>query len=213
MCNDAKPRRRWPYSAIGAPSAVSTRGYAAAVNDLLGKVLDLQPSWTAANTEKMQERGVVVRQQLPDLLRAHGRDLSAALGTSLDNLGVEGRDGTGLKSEIPWVRVFGREQSPSSTTGWYVVYLFSASGRRVYLSLNQGTTIWTEASSRRAEPKIFVPVSTGRGHYWRRRRPRARTCTKRFSWTPGPLLAVATAPGTWWPSHTSASSCPRGRFC
>lgn len=153
MCNDAKPRRRWPYSAIGAPSAVSTRGYAAAVNDLLGKVLDLQPSWTAANTEKMQERGVVVRQQLPDLLRAHGRDLSAALGTSLDNLGVEGRDGTGLKSEIPWVRVFGREQSPSSTTGWYVVYLFSASGRRVYLSLNQGTTIWTGGvfKARRAE--------------------------------------------------------------
>ncbi|MFB6935249.1 MrcB family domain-containing protein [Streptomyces chartreusis] len=56
---------------------------------------------------------------------------------------VEGRDGTGLKSEIPWVRVFGREESPSSTTGWYVVYLFSASGRHVYLSLNQGTTIWT----------------------------------------------------------------------
>ncbi|NMI60232.1 DUF3578 domain-containing protein [Streptomyces sp. RLA2-12] len=91
----------------------------------------------------MQERGVIIRQQLPALLRADGAGLSAALGVSLDDLGVEGRDGTGLKSEIPWVRVFGREQSPSSTTGWYVVYLFSASGRRVYLSLMQGTTIWT----------------------------------------------------------------------
>ncbi|MDN3024699.1 DUF3578 domain-containing protein [Streptomyces sp. S.PB5] len=113
------------------------------MDDLLSKVLELQPSWTATNTEEMQGRGVVVRQQLPDLLRADGATLSAALGVSLDNLGVEGRDGTGLKSEIPWVRVFGREQSPSSTTGWYVVYLFSASGQRVYLSLNQGTTIWT----------------------------------------------------------------------
>ncbi|MEU8933337.1 DUF3578 domain-containing protein [Streptomyces sp. NPDC048409] len=44
---------------------------------------------------------------------------------------------------MPWVRVFGREQSPSSTIGWYVVYLFSSSSRQVYLSLNQGTTIWT----------------------------------------------------------------------
>ncbi|MFF4040671.1 MrcB family domain-containing protein [Streptomyces sp. NPDC001816] len=113
------------------------------MDDLLGKVLELQPSWTAANTEKMQERGVIVRQLLPDLLRADGDRLSTALGISLDDLGVEGRDGTGLKSEIPWVRVFGREESPSSTIGWYVVYLFSASGRRVYLSLNQGTTIWT----------------------------------------------------------------------
>ncbi|MFC8200294.1 MrcB family domain-containing protein [Streptomyces sp. NPDC057298] len=113
------------------------------MDDLLSKVLELQPSWTATNTEEMQQRGVIIRQQLPDLLRAGGARLSAELGTSLDNLGIEGRDGTGLKSEIPWVRVFGREQSPSSTTGWYVVYLFSASGQRVYLSLNQGTTIWT----------------------------------------------------------------------
>lgn len=113
------------------------------VDDLLSKVLELQPSWTATNTEAMQERGVIIRQQLPDLLREDMARLSAALSVSLDDLGVEGRDGTGLKSEIPWVRVFGREQSPSSTTGWYVVYLFSASGRRVYLSLNQGTTIWT----------------------------------------------------------------------
>ncbi|MER5382233.1 DUF3578 domain-containing protein [Streptomyces sp. NPDC002688] len=113
------------------------------MDDLLSKVLELQPSWTATNTEEMQERGVVIRQQLPDLLRRDGARLSDVLGVSLDDLGVEGRDGTGLKSEVPWVRVFGREQSPSSTTGWYVVYLFSASGRRVYLSLNQGTTIWT----------------------------------------------------------------------
>ncbi|MFG2419291.1 MrcB family domain-containing protein [Streptomyces sp. NPDC048448] len=113
------------------------------MDDLLGKVLELQPTWTATNTEEMQERGAVIRQQLPDLLRADKARLTAALGVSPEDFGVEGRDGTGLKSEIPWVRVFGREQSPSSTTGWYVVYLFSASGRRVYLSLNQGTTIWT----------------------------------------------------------------------
>ncbi|WP_406178676.1 MrcB family domain-containing protein [Streptomyces canus] len=109
----------------------------------LSKVLELQPSWTATNTEAMQERGVFIRQKLPYLLRADRALLAGALGVSPGDLGVEGRDGTGLKSEIPWVRVFGREQSPSSTTGWYVVYLFSASGRRVYLSLNQGTTIWT----------------------------------------------------------------------
>ncbi|WP_255345830.1 MrcB family domain-containing protein [Streptomyces chartreusis] len=113
------------------------------MNDLLARVLELQPSWTATNTEEMQERGVIIRQSLPDLLRVESGRLSTELGIPLADFGVEGRDGTGLKSEIPWVRVFGREESPSSTTGWYVVYLFSASGRHVYLSLNQGTTIWT----------------------------------------------------------------------
>ncbi|MFE3163840.1 MrcB family domain-containing protein [Streptomyces sp. NPDC059224] len=123
------------------------------MDDLLAKVLDLQPSWVSTNTEEMQERGVFIRRQLPALIRAHGADLAALLGTPAGDLGVEGRDGTGLKAEIPWVRVFSRDQSPSSTTGWYVVYLFSASGRRVYLSLNQGTTIWTGGvfKARRAE--------------------------------------------------------------
>lgn len=134
---------------------VSVRGqsYSAPVEDLLGKVMDLQPRWTSKNTAEMQERGVIIRQELPAALRAHAAALARALGTAPDELGVEGRDGTGLKTEVPWVRVFGREQSPSATTGWYVVYLFSASGQRVYLSLNQGTTIWTggDYKARKAE--------------------------------------------------------------
>ncbi|MFJ3707293.1 MrcB family domain-containing protein [Streptomyces sp. NPDC090053] len=113
------------------------------MDDLLGSVLDLQGAWTASNTDEMRRRGVHIRQGLPALLKERSSALAVALGVAVDELGVEGRDGTGLKTEIPWVRVFGREQSPSATTGWYVVYLFSAAGDRVYLSLNQGTTVWT----------------------------------------------------------------------
>ncbi|MFB8181539.1 MrcB family domain-containing protein [Streptomyces sp. NPDC055966] len=123
------------------------------MEDLLLKVLDLQPSWTSKNTEEMQARGVTIRREIPGFLRGHEAALAAALGTTPDQLCIEGRDGTGLKTEVPWVRVSGREQSPSATTGWYVVYLFSASGQRVYLSLNQGTTIWTggDFKARKAE--------------------------------------------------------------
>jgi hypothetical protein len=123
------------------------------VEDLLIKVLDLQPSWTSKNTEEMQTRGIAIRQEIPGRLREHGAALAAALGTTPDELCIEGRDGTGLKTEVPWVRVSGREQSPSATTGWYVVYLFSASGRRVYLSLNQGTTIWTGGDFKARKPE------------------------------------------------------------
>ncbi|WP_406485016.1 MrcB family domain-containing protein [Streptomyces microflavus] len=113
------------------------------MDDLLGNVLDLQGAWTASNTDEMRKRGVHIRQDLPAVLKEHSSALAEALGVTVEELGVEGRDGTGLKTEIPWVRVCGREQSPSATTGWYVVYLFSAGGDRVYLSLNQGTTVWT----------------------------------------------------------------------
>lgn len=171
------------------------------MDDLLSKVLELQPAWTATNTGEMQERGVIIRQQLPDLLRADGERLSAALGVSLDDLGIEGRDGTGLKSEIPWVRVFGRDQSPSSTTGWYVVYLFSASGRRVYLSLNQGTTIWTGGvfKPRRLEDlrarvdwalPLLAQATAGRPDLHRTIELDARTPLGR-GYGPGNVLAIA----------------------
>ncbi|WP_385642866.1 MrcB family domain-containing protein [Streptomyces sp. SudanB91_2054] len=108
----------------------------------------------------MQARGVTIRQELPRL-RAHVALLTWALGTAPDELGIEGRDGTGLKTEVPLVRVFGREQSPSATTGWYVVYLFDASGQRVYLSLNQGPT-WTggdcNPQGRRPPCPCWMPV-------------------------------------------------------
>src|SRR5579884_2731497 len=53
---------------------------------------------------------------------------------------IEGRDGTGLKTRVPWIRIYDKDLSPSITKGWYVVFLFSFDGQAVYLSLNQGTT-------------------------------------------------------------------------
>ncbi|MFA1551494.1 MrcB family domain-containing protein [Actinomadura chokoriensis] len=110
---------------------------------LFAEALDLQLEWAAHNTPEMQRRGVLVRTEIPERIRAHVDELATTIGVPLSDLGVEGKDGTGLKTEIPWIRVFSREESPRATTGWYLVYLFSADGERVYLSLNQGTTVWT----------------------------------------------------------------------
>jgi hypothetical protein len=48
--------------------------------------------------------------------------------------------------------VYSAARSPSSTIDWYVVYLFSADGERVYLSLNQATTRRSEDGRLRARP-------------------------------------------------------------
>lgn len=86
----------------------------------------------------MSERGLLIRNAVPAWLNSHAPDLSQAL--AIDDFFAEGRDGTGRKTRVPWVRFGSRTQSPRATEGFYVVYLFDALGRAVFLSLNQGTT-------------------------------------------------------------------------
>jgi MrcB-like, N-terminal domain len=107
----------------------------------LEETLLLQEDWSAQNTEPMHRRGLLVRQEIPQWIRSHIPAMRASRKV-LDDLTAEGRDGTGLKTEIPWSRAHSASRSPSATQGWDVVYLFSAFGDRVYLSLNQGTTRW-----------------------------------------------------------------------
>jgi MrcB-like, N-terminal domain/Protein NO VEIN, C-terminal len=106
----------------------------------LERVLELQSSWSWRNTVAMEERGRLIRRTVPARLRGEGDRLSAAIGIPLDDLIVEGRDGTGRKTRVPWVRFGSRARSPSATTDFYVVYLWAFDGSAAYLSLNQGTT-------------------------------------------------------------------------
>lgn len=113
------------------------------MRDGIEEILLLQTDYSADNTEAMQRRGIIVRTELASELRNLLPELSAR--SSIDDLRVQGKDGTGLKTEIPWTRVYSHSRSPRPTGGWYVVFLFSALGDRVYLSLNQGTTRWDGA--------------------------------------------------------------------
>jgi hypothetical protein len=110
------------------------------MRDLLREVLDLQPSWSNTNTPAMQRRGILIRQAIPRWLEGHIGALSSLLGPAGLDCEVEGRDGTGQKSEIPWVRVYSRSRSPSANEGWYCVYLFRSDGTGVYLCLGQAST-------------------------------------------------------------------------
>lgn len=112
------------------------------MKEAIDRILELQASWTAENTPEMEERGDLIRNVAPGWIRQHAAELARAVGIPSFDLLVEGRDGTGLKAQVPWFRIASRTQSESATEGWYLVYLFSAQGKRVYLSLNQGTTRW-----------------------------------------------------------------------
>jgi hypothetical protein len=86
----------------------------------------------------MSERGLLIRNAAPAWLNGHASDLGDVL--AVDDFFAEGRDGTGRKTRVPWVRFGSRSRSPRATEGFYVVYLFDALGNAVYLSINQGTT-------------------------------------------------------------------------
>jgi hypothetical protein len=113
------------------------------VRQELERIIELQPHWSQENNAPMVERGALIRQEGPAWLRTFAPELASAIGTSIDDVFTEGRDGTGRKTEIPWFRFSSKFRSPSATMDWYCVYLFDTNGDGVYLSLGHGSTTWT----------------------------------------------------------------------
>lgn len=127
----------------------------------LEEILSLQEHWEpgGVNNAAMERRGVLVRSTVPDLLR------SFLDRSSLPReLAAEGSDGAGRKARVPWARVYSPALSPRASDGWYLVYLFSADGKWVYLSLNQGTTDATAGYRERAEFFLRERVEWARSH-------------------------------------------------
>lgn len=147
----ASPTTAGQLTRIVLPNVIAF-GYGSGVDELLSEVLDLQRVWQAKNTEPMQRRGVVVRTEIRAWLRERAQALAAAMQIPLEDVGVEGKDGAGQKAEVAWTRVYSKSRTPSATNGWYIVYLFSGDGKRVYLSLNQGTTEWIAGELKPREP-------------------------------------------------------------
>src|SRR5215469_17265426 len=116
------------------------------LQDALKAVLDLQGEWSAENSQPMQQRGELIRNTIPALFKPLCEQ---------HRLSVEGRDGTGRKTRVPWVRLYDPRFSPSATEGWYVVFLFAADGSAVFLSLNQGTTKFLNGSFVPIDPEIL----------------------------------------------------------
>jgi hypothetical protein len=108
------------------------------VQSELQRVLELQPFHDSLPTAAMVERGTLVREAIPAWLGEHAAALDAAV--DVDDFFIEGSNGKGRSAFVPWTRFGSRLRAPKATEGFYVVYLFDAAGKNVYLSLNQGTT-------------------------------------------------------------------------
>jgi hypothetical protein len=127
------------------------------MRDAIQEVLLWQTEYSSKATEAMNRRGELVKREFADELRELLPQLSPLVG--VDDLRVQGKDGSGSRTEIPWTRLYSLSRSPSASAGWYLVFLFSANGDRAYLSLNQGTTQW-DAGGWRAQPLSDLSART-----------------------------------------------------
>lgn len=110
------------------------------MKDELDQVIALQRDFSAENTPAMQQRGALVRKAIPALLNEHSAQLRVALGDFGDDATAQGRDGTGRKTLVPWVRWYSPARSASAQHGWYIVYLFHPNAAGVSLCLSHGST-------------------------------------------------------------------------
>ena len=115
----------------------------------LERVLGFQPRWSSDKTREMDARGKLVRDEIPRSLKVRLAEFLRTMPDDMKDFAVEGSDGIGRKSETPWVRIYSRARSPRATGGWYLVYLFDAFGDGLYLSINQGTTKWTNGETKK----------------------------------------------------------------
>lgn len=63
---------------------------------------------------------------------------------------IKGSSGQGTVASVPWIGIFDPDETDSATRGMYVVYLFAADMKTVYLSLIQGTENLRKEVKRRA---------------------------------------------------------------
>lgn len=90
----------------------------------------------------MKERGALIRSTLPSDLRALESEYKSLLLPYDSEIGIEGSDGIGRKTEAPWVRIYSKSMSPSPREGYYFVIHFAADGSKVFFTVGCGSTVW-----------------------------------------------------------------------
>ena len=76
--------------------------------------------------------GECVRSTIPGILRSEH--------CANNEYVIKGSVGQGAWATVPWIAIMNKGITTTTQNGVYLVYLFSADGDRVFLTLNQGCT-------------------------------------------------------------------------
>ncbi|MGM1022994.1 MAG: MrcB family domain-containing protein [Bacillota bacterium] len=84
-----------------------------------------------------------------EFVRGEAAQAVGQAGQLNDPFKVVGSVGQGRWAEVPWIAIFNQQITSGAQQGFYIVYLFSADLKRVYLSFNQGYTYFGEKYGRK----------------------------------------------------------------
>lgn len=117
------------------------------VDTLFRGILDKADQFSVDTTDLMIQRQAWIAEAAQLVEQWVKSDV---VGTTLAEMDFRTREGgrQASFSPVPWLRVYVPKYSPGATDGFYIVYLFSADGSAVYLSLNQGTSEWRTGKMR-----------------------------------------------------------------
>ena len=107
------------------------------IKELNTLIADFQKA--GADYESHIGQGVSLESRCGEILRnAIPQKLKEIFST--ENYRIKGSIGTGRVSKCPWVAIMNKDETESTQSGIYLVFLFSKDLKKVYLSLAQGVT-------------------------------------------------------------------------
>lgn len=115
----------------------------------LGEILaDIALNYEIAKSQKIakHEIAIALRHGVPNALRTILKNNKNILKDKKVDIYVNGSAGIGRWAEVPWCAIFNTAITKSAKKGYFVVYLFNAKDKKIYLSLNQGTNSVKEKS-------------------------------------------------------------------
>lgn len=119
------------------------------INDMFNACFEKSHSFVQANKTNDIDSGAVnmITRQIPnEILRLidGGKYI------------VKGSVGVGRATKTPWIAILNKSITKTTREGVYVVYLFSSDYKRVYLTLNQGTTVPGQFGPRLKKKDIII---------------------------------------------------------
>jgi len=120
------------------------------LSSILRRILESYPG--SEQGDRGPENRGYRTSDFPDLQELIGDQtepaVEAALGNQSDDYTIRPTFGQGAISDIPYIPIERSDETTTTQKGIYVVYLFDPNKRRLYLTLNQGSTEAKRTSSR-----------------------------------------------------------------
>ncbi len=117
------------------------------LQNIFDEIISIQPKFDDFPTSKERNASTEMKRRRelcvnlgPEVLNEYINNNFIAPGNKYSNWESEGSNGVTNAGEIPWIRIYIDDYSPSPQYGFYLTLLFNALGNGLYLTLNQAST-------------------------------------------------------------------------